>query len=247
MKRLLVVLLVISSFAIGQTAKKPAKKQVPKAKQSAALKTEHEKLSYALGYSIAGRIKSDFTKNEISVNPGIFIKGFTDMLMGNAMAISDSEGQALMMKFQAEMQAKQQAAMKDYNDMLEKNKKEGEDFLAENAKKDSVKTTMSGLQYKILKEGTGKTPVDTSTVVVNYRGKLIDGTVFDESYKRGEPLTIKLNQVIKGWTEGLELMKEGGKAELYIPSGLGYGERGSGQTIMPNSALVFDVELVEVK
>jgi FKBP-type peptidyl-prolyl cis-trans isomerase FklB len=247
MKQLMIVLLVISSLAIGQTTKKSVKKQNSKAKQKVEQMTEAEKLSYALGYSIGGRVMGDFQKNQIDITPEAFVKGFGDMLMGNKLAISDSEGQVIMMKFQTEMQAKQQAAQQEYKEMLDKNKKEGDDFLAENGKKDSIKTTMSGLQYKIISEGKGKSPVDTSTVVVNYRGRLIDGTVFDDSYKRGEPLTIQLNQVIKGWTEGMQLLKEGGKAELYIPSNLGYGERGSGQTIMPNSALVFEVELVEVK
>jgi FKBP-type peptidyl-prolyl cis-trans isomerase len=123
----------------------------------------------------------------------------------------------------------------------------GEKFLKENASKEGVKTTASGLQYKITKEGTGKSPKATDTVVVHYRGTLLDGKEFDSSYKRGEPAEFPLNRVIPGWTEGLQLLKEGGKATLYIPSKLAYGSRGAGGSIGPDEALTFEVELVKVK
>ena len=122
----------------------------------------------------------------------------------------------------------------------------GEKFLKENASKDGVKTTPSGLQYKIVKEGTGKSPKATDTVLVHYRGTLLDGTEFDSSYKRNAPISFPLNQVIPGWTEGLQLVKEGGKAILYIPSKLAYGERGAGGAIGPNETLIFEVELLKV-
>ena len=125
--------------------------------------------------------------------------------------------------------------------------KKANEFLAENAKKPGVKTTASGLQYKIIKEGTGKRPTDKDTVKVHYTGKLIDGKVFDSSVQRGQPVEFPLGGVIKGWTEGLKLIKEGGKIMLFIPPELGYGARGAGQTIPPNSALIFEVELLEVK
>ncbi|HKI51321.1 MAG TPA: FKBP-type peptidyl-prolyl cis-trans isomerase, partial [Geothermobacteraceae bacterium] len=119
-------------------------------------------------------------------------------------------------------------------------------FLVANAKKDGVKTTASGLQYKVIEEGTGKTPAATDKVKVNYRGSLVDGTEFDSSYKRGQPATFPVNGVIKGWTEALQLMKEGAKFQLVIPADLAYGERGAGPMIGPNSTLVFDVELLAV-
>ena len=131
--------------------------------------------------------------------------------------------------------------------MAETELEKGEAFLKENAKKDGVKTTASGLQYKVLKEGEGKSPKATDTVKVNYEGKLIDGKVFDSSYKRGEPIEFGLNQVIPGWTEGVQLMKEGATYEFTIPSKLAYGERGAGGEIPPNATLIFKVELIKVK
>lgn len=246
MKRMIVIILSLLTIASAQTAKKQTKKNTVKQTPAAALATGKDTLSYALGYNIASRVMSDFAKNEIDISPEAFVKGFSAMLTGKKSDLSEDATNFTLMNFQMEMQKKQQAAMGKYNEMMEQNKKEGEAFLAANAKKDSVKTTASGLQYKVLKEGTGKTPVDTSTVTVNYRGQLIDGEVFDESYTKGEPLTMKANQFIKGWTEGLKLMKEGGKYEFYIPSELGYGERGAGEIIKPNSALVFEVELLKV-
>ena len=131
--------------------------------------------------------------------------------------------------------------------LAEKNKTEGEAFLAQNSKKEGVKTLPSGLQYKVIKEGTGKTPKADDTVVTNYRGTSIDGTEFDSSYKRGQPATFPVKGVIAGWTEALQLMKEGSKWELFIPSNLAYGERGAGNFIGPNAALVFEIELITVK
>ena len=128
-----------------------------------------------------------------------------------------------------------------------KNTAAGEKFLAENKKKDGVKTTASGLQYKVLKEGSGAAPKETDTVVTNYRGTLIDGTEFDSSYKRGQPAVFPVNRVIKGWTEALQLMKPGSKYQLFIPASLAYGERGAGQEIGPNSTLIFEVELISIK
>lgn len=149
------------------------------------------------------------------------------------------------MGLQKELQEKRQAKMKIQG---EKNMKEGEAFLAANAKKEGVKTLPSGLQYKVITEGKGKSPSATDTVSVQYTGKLIDGTVFDSSYKRGQPATFAVNGVIKGWTEALQLMKEGSKWELYVPANLAYGETGTiGGPIGPNAMLVFEVELLSIK
>ena len=157
-----------------------------------------------------------------------------------APAYTEEELQAAYEQFQKEMQQKQV-------DSAKQAQTSSDTFLTENAKKAGIKTTASGLQYLVTKEGTGKQPAATSIVKVHYTGKLVDGTVFDSSVERGEPIEFPLNQVIPGWTEGLQLMKEGGKATLYIPSKLGYGEQGVPGTIPPHSTLIFDVELIEVK
>jgi FKBP-type peptidyl-prolyl cis-trans isomerase FklB len=149
-----------------------------------------------------------------------------------------------MNTFKEEMTKKQEEAMKK---AAEKNKKDGAAFLAENKKKEGVVTLPSGLQYKIITQGTGNTPKATDTVTVNYRGSLVDGTEFDSSYKRGQPATFPVNGVIKGWTEALQLMKEGAKWQLFIPSDLAYGEKGAGNVIGPNATLIFDVELISAK
>ena len=138
-------------------------------------------------------------------------------------------------------------ATPDYGQQIKDNKTMGREFLEENAKNDSVVQTKSGLQYMVLKEGTGAKPGPTDKVTVHYTGKLIDGTVFDSSVERGEPATFGLNQVIPGWTEGLQLMSEGSKYRLFIPSELAYGSKGAGEQILPNSTLIFDVELIKVE
>lgn len=199
------------------------------------LKDQKDKASYAIGLNIG----TNLGRQKIAINPDAFAAGVKDGLNGKPQ-MTDAEVKDTMTAFEKDMEAKQAAAG-------DKNAKDGEKFLADNKKKEGVKTTASGLQYKVIKEGTGPQPKETDTVTVNYRGTLIDGTEFDSSYKRGEPATFPLNAVIKGWTEGLQLMKVGSKYQLFIPASLGYGARGAGGDIGPNSALIFEVELMSAK
>lgn len=204
------------------------------------LKDQKDKQSYVIGVDIGRALQ----RQGLQFDPEILSKGLKDGVSGGKLLMTDQEIQETMMALQKEMRAKQEEANKNAG---EKNKKDGEAFLAENKKKDGVKTTPSGLQYKVIKAGTGKKPKATDTVLVHYRGTLIDGTEFDSSARRGQPLSIKVNQVIPGWTEAMQLMEEGAKWELYIPSNLAYAERGAGQQIGPNATLIFEVELISVQ
>lgn len=192
-----------------------------------------DKVSYALGMSIGHQLQQ---MNATDLNIDDFAQAITDVFNGDAK-LSDAEAQAAVQDFfsrKAEEQAKAAKA-------------EGENFLAENAKKEGVKTLPSGLQYKVLRDGDGRKPSATDKVECHYEGTLINGEVFDSSYRRGETATFGLNQVIKGWTEGLQLMQEGAKYRFFIPYNLAYGEHGAGQSIPPYAALIFDVELIKVK
>lgn len=199
----------------------------------------NEKVGYSLGYMMAEGNKETVQ----DLNLDTFEKGFRDGYEGNESALTQEQMQEVLMTYQQEQEKK---FVEDMQASAEANKTKGAEFLAANAKKEGVKETASGLQYKVIEAGTGKSPKATDVVEVNYEGKLIDGTVFDSSYERGEPIEFPLNQVIAGWTEGLQLMKEGGKYEFYIPSDLAYGEAGN-QGIEPNSTLIFTVELLKVK
>ncbi|MDD8017313.1 MAG: FKBP-type peptidyl-prolyl cis-trans isomerase [Bacteroidota bacterium] len=245
-KMVMMVVLVFGILSVG-TAQKAKKSASTKKTTATNLNTQKDKISYTVGYDLGTKILSDMKKQTIDLKNDPFIQGFSDAFAGAQPALPDTELQSAMMEFQRMMMTKQNENAQKMKDLAEKTKKEGEDFLSVNAKKDSVKTTKSGLQYKILREGTGKSPVDTNTVTVHYRGRLLNGTVFDESYGRGEPTSFKLNQVIKGWTEGLQLMKVGAKFEFYIPNELAYGERSVGQMIPPGASLIFEVELLDVK
>jgi len=200
-----------------------------------------DKLSYALGLSI-GRQLSQMGVAEL--NAGDFAQAVKDMIDGKESQIPTNEAQQLLGEYFRQQEEKQRAeAAEKYKGA----KSEGEKYLTENAKKDGVITLPSGLQYQVLQEGNGKSPKATDKVVCHYEGMLVDGTMFDSSIQRGEPATFPLNGVIAGWTEGLQLMKEGAKYRFFIPYQLGYGERGAGASIPPFATLIFDVELIEVK
>ena len=196
------------------------------------LKTDPEKNGYSLGYDIGRSLK----RKLVEVDAGAAGQGMKDALGGAAPALSEQE---IQQRFDA---LRQESARR----IPEKNLKDGEAFLARNKGGKGVKTTASGLQYKVITAGKGKQPKAEDTVTVNYRGTLIDGTEFDSSYTRGQPATFPVKGVIPGWTEALQLMKEGSKWMLYIPSNLAYAERGAGPMIGPNSALVFEVELLSI-
>ncbi|NDD38807.1 MAG: FKBP-type peptidyl-prolyl cis-trans isomerase, partial [Verrucomicrobia bacterium] len=189
------------------------------------LKDDKDKVSYSIGLNIGKSMKQE----GLEINPDALAAAMKDVFAGTKPQLTDEEVQAVMQDFQKKMMAKQMAAREEG---LSKNKAEGEKFLADNKKKDGVKTTASGLQYKVIKDGTGKTPKATDTVKTHYRGTLINGTEFDSSYKRGEPAEFPVGGVIKGWTEALQLMKEGAKWQLFIPSELAYGERGAGAAFL---------------
>ena len=200
-----------------------------------------DKLSYALGIGIGSQLAGMGAK-ELNIDD--FAQAIKDVISGSQLKVDYVEAQTLVQNFFQEQEAKQQAAAAEAGKAA---KAEGEAFLAENGKKEGIVTLPSGLQYQVLKEGNGKKPSATDQVVCHYEGTLIDGTVFDSSYQRNQPATFGLNQVIPGWTEGVQLMQEGAKYRFFIPYKLAYGERGAGAQIPPFATLVFDVELIEVK
>jgi FKBP-type peptidyl-prolyl cis-trans isomerase FklB len=209
------------------------------AAEEPVLKTEKEKVSYIIGTGL-GR---DLKRQGIDVDSDVLAKGLKDALAGAQPAITDQDAQETMKVFRQEMTAKKQAKTKK---AAEENKKQEDAFLAENAKKEGVRTLPSGLQYKVLKEGSGEKPTLNDTVTVNYRGTLINGTEFDSSYKRNQPATFPVKGVIRGWTEALQTMKVGSKWQLFIPAKLAYGEAGAGEQIPPNAMLIFEVELLSI-
>jgi FKBP-type peptidyl-prolyl cis-trans isomerase FklB len=226
------------------TTKPPAAKPgstVAKKPAVLTLKTQKDKASYAIGLNIG----KSMHKDSVDIDPSILLRGLRDGLAGSKPLLTDDEARAAMVTLQSEMRKKQEAKMLVQG---EANKKEGEAFLADNKTKDGIVTLPSGLQYKILKEGTGPKPAATDTVVCNYKGTLLDNTEFDSSYKRGQPATFPVSGVIKGWTEALQLMPVGSKWQLFIPSELAYGARGGpGGGIGPNATLFFEVELMSIQ
>jgi len=255
---------VLLGNAVAQTS--PAQTQTPPAKKPAtpaakstssagtktgaavakpgsvtALTTQKQKASYAIGMNWG----TGLHKQGIDVDSAALVQGMKDALAGSKTLLTEDEARAALMQLQSEVQAQQQAKLKQEG---EAGKKEGDAFLAANKGKEGIVTLPSGLQYKILKEGSGAKPTADDSVVCNYKGTLINGTEFDSSYKRGEPATFPVGGVIKGWTEALQLMPVGSKWQLFIPADLAYGARGTpGGPIGPNSTLIFEVELLSIK
>ena len=199
------------------------------AQEAPALKNQKEKVSYIIGMDIGSNLK----RQSVDVDPNSLARGIQDALSGAKPLLSKEEIQGTMAAFQKEI--------------AEKQKQRGEAFLSENKKKEGVKTLPSGLQYKVIKAGTGKKPKLNDAVTVNYRGTLIDGTEFDSSFRRGQPANFPVSGVIPGWTEAMQLMTEGAKWQLFIPPNLAYGERGAGGLIGPNATLIFEIELISVQ
>lgn len=200
-----------------------------------------DKLSYALGLGIGQQLKQMGLKGSLVIED--FAASIADVLADNDLKVSHQEGQQIVNTFFRELEQKQNAAKAEAGKAA---KEEGAKFLAENAKKEGIIVTKSGLQYEVLTEGTGKKPKATDTVRCHYEGRLLDGTIFDSSYKRNAPADFGLQQVIAGWTEGVQLMGEGAKFRFYIPYMLAYGEGGAGAMIPPFATLIFDVELIKV-
>lgn len=198
------------------------------------------RVSYAVGMMTGHQWK----QQEVDFDPDIYARGIKDALSGGVMLLTPEQAQQTIASFKQEFSAKQQTRNAQ---LAVKNKAAGDAFLAANKNQPGVETLPDGLQYLVLTKGTGATPTPSDTVTVNYRGTLIDGTEFDSSYKRNEPIEFPLNQVIRGWTEGVQLMKEGAKYQFYIPSKLAYGSRGAGGAIGPDETLIFDVELLKVR
>ena len=199
-----------------------------------------DKVSYALGLGI-GQQLAQMGASELNIDD--FALAIKDVIAGNELKVQHRDAQRIVQEYFAKQEQKINAQRAEQGKV---HKEAGEKYLAENAKKEGVVTLPSGLQYQVLKEGNGKKPTAKDTVMCHYEGTLIDGTVFDSSYKRGEPATFPLQQVIAGWTEGLQLMQEGAKYRFFIPYRLAYGEGGAGASIPPFAALIFDVELIQV-
>jgi FKBP-type peptidyl-prolyl cis-trans isomerase FklB len=212
----------------------------PGSQSTSGLTTKKDKVSYAIGMNIG----TNLHRQSVDVDPKILQQGLQDALAGGKTLLSEDEARATLTEFQNEMRQKQQEKMQQAG---EANKKDGDAFLAANKTKEGVVTLASGLQYKIITAGTGPKPTATDSVVCNYRGTLIDGKEFDSSYKRGQPATFPVSGVIKGWTEALQLMPVGSKWQLFVPSEMAYGERGSGPDIGPNATLIFEVELLSIQ
>ena len=245
-KFLAILTCFVSFTALAQTKSKPKPATKPKLTISVTkvpvkeFANQVDSVSYAVGVLVAQNFKSQ----KVTLNPAMVAKGFEAATQGGALKMTEQECQNVVSAY---MMKNQEALALEQSKQFLPNKEEGEKFLAENKKKDSIIVTASGLQYKIIKLGTGPKPVATDKVKTHYHGTLIDGTVFDSSVQRGEPISFNVNGVIQGWVEALQLMPVGSKFKLFIPQNLAYGVRGGGQTIKPYSALVFEVELLEIE
>jgi FKBP-type peptidyl-prolyl cis-trans isomerase FklB len=222
------------------TAAKPHPASATRTAVPLVLKTDKDKSSYALGLFIGKNLHMDPT----AVDSRILLRGLQDAMAGGKTLLTDDEMKDALTTLKAEMQKKQEEKMQAAG---APNQKEGEAFLAANKAKEGVVTLPSGLQYKILTQGSGPKPTLSDTVVCNYKGTLLNGTEFDSSYKRGQPASFAVGQVIKGWTEALQLMPVGSKWQLFIPAELAYGTRGAGPDIAPNATLIFEVELISIQ
>lgn len=253
--RTYIIVLVLSFFAVaGLSCQEELQEEVQEetnvsqpavedaSPEAAALQTEDQKISYAIGAQIGGNIKN-VKKQDSKIDIELLMLGVQDVLAGKELALSPADNRKYMMAFQKRMKERQAAKRAE---QAEKNLAEGQAFLEENKTKEGVKVLESGLQYKVITDGTGETPKATDKVSTHYRGKLLDGTEFDSSYKRNKPSEFPANRVIKGWTEALQLMKVGSKWELYIPAELAYGVRGKPPRIPPNATLIFEIELLEI-
>jgi FKBP-type peptidyl-prolyl cis-trans isomerase FklB len=226
--------LTITLFTIGLMANSHA------AEQSAVLKDDAARINYSVGYQIG----SDFRQQEVEIRPEAVLKGIEDAMSGSKALMSKQEMQHTMADMGKRVTELKKKKLQQIAEYTEKNKQ----FLVENGKKPGVITTKSGLQYRVSKPGRGtKSPGLNDKVMVNYRGRLINGTEFDSSYKRGKPAIFQVNKVIKGWTEALQMMKRGDHWQLFIPAELAYGAKGSGTTIPPNSTLIFDIEFISIQ
>jgi len=238
MKKILALALAFLLIGLWACQKAGAPASAPLKKDD--LDSQKKKVSYAIGLDIG----KNFKARSMDIDLDILLQGMKDAQKSGEPLLKEDEIQKVMTQFQQDMmkadQAKRQVAGKD-------NKAKEEAFLKENASKPGIKVTASGLQYKVITEGTGPRPLESDTVKVHYRGSLLDGSEFDSSYKRNEPAVFPLKGVIKGWTEALQLMKVGAKYQIFLPSSLAYGEQGAGQVIGPNSTLVFEVELLGIE
>jgi FKBP-type peptidyl-prolyl cis-trans isomerase len=228
------------------TAKPPVKKTGTAAKSAAApaLTTRKQKFSYALGMNIGSGLGANLKKQSVDVDPALVSQGLKDAMSTGKTRLTQEEAQTVLTEVQNEVRKQQQEKTQQ---AAGANKTEGAAFLAANKSKEGVVTLPSGLQYKILTAGTGPKPTASDSVKCNYRGTLINGTEFDSSYKRGQPATFAVGQVIKAWTEALQLMPVGSKWQLFVPADLAYGEHGAGAEIGPNATLIFEVELLSIE